>query len=233
VYYCENRRAFILEKYRRRSIRLKGYDYSKPGYYFVTLCTKDRECILGEIASSKMILNEMGKMVDCIWRELPIYFLFISIGQYIIMPNHFHGIIKIDDQNKDLHNCRGLINQTPTGNQTQKINLPPTSDQIPDDWMMMKNPKITLGKIVRYFKAKSAVEIRNKMGNSFCWQRNYHEHIINDENELTHIRKYIQDNPVNWINDEDNPINVNMIKFQRYKNEKKPTDEDNPVNRME
>jgi putative transposase len=202
----KKRRESILEKYRRRSIRLKGYDYSQPGYYFVTLCTKDRECFLGEIASSKMILNEMGKMVENIWREIPIYFLFISIDQYIIMPNHFYGIIKIADQNKGSHNCRGLINQTPTGHQTY------SSDPISNDWILMKNPKITLGKIVRYFKAKSALEIRNKMGNSFCWQRNYYEHIIHDENELTRIRKYIQDNPVNWSNDEDNPVNINRNK---------------------
>jgi putative transposase len=202
----KKRRESILEKYRRRSIRLKGYDYSQPGYYFVTLCTKDRECFLGEIASSKMILNEMGKMVENIWREIPIYFLFISIDQYIIMPNHFYGIIKIADQNKGSHNCRGLINQTPTGHQTY------SSDPISNDWILIKNPKITLGKIVRYFKAKSALEIRNEMGNSFCWQRNYYEHIIHDENELTRIRKYIQDNPVNWSNDEDNPVNINRNK---------------------
>jgi len=186
-----------LEKYHRRSIRLKGYDYSQPGYYFKTVCTRERECLLGEIFGSAMLLNEMGKMAERTWLEISTYFPFVSIDKYMGMPNHFHGVIKIEAQNKrkDLYDCRGLMNQTPTPN------------QFPDDWILTKNPKITLGKIIRFFKAKSALEIRNKMGNSFCWQRNYFEHIVRDKSELFRIREYIRDNPGNWPMDEDNPIN--------------------------
>jgi REP element-mobilizing transposase RayT len=73
--------------------------------------------------------------------------------------------------------------------------------------MMMKNPAVTLGKIIRFFKAKSALKIRNEVDISFYWQRNYHEHVIRDRYELSRIRKYIKDNPTNWPLDEDNPAN--------------------------
>ena len=175
----------------------------------MTICTKDRECILGETASSKMILNEMGKVVDCIWREIPVSFPFVVIDLYTIMPNHLHGIIFIKKQNncedlesyRGLKTGRGLINQTPTGHQTYSPN------PISNEWIMMKNPATVLGKIIRFFKAKSVLKIRNKMNDSFCWQRNYYEHIIRDENELSGIREYIKLNPANWLVDEDNPVN--------------------------
>ncbi len=158
---------------------------------------------MGEISGSKMNVNEIGKMSDRIWHEIPEHFPNAAVDQFIIMPNHLHGIIKIieKNQNKDavkemgLMTGRGLINQTPIHN------------QFPDDWIMMKNPAMILGKIIRFFKAKSALEIRNKVNISFYWQRNYYEHIIYDTNELIRIRKYIQNNPVNWLNDEDNPEN--------------------------
>jgi putative transposase len=168
----------------------------------VTICTKDRECVLGEISGSKMNLNEIGKVSDRIWHEIPEHFPNAEMDQLVVMPNHLHGIIEIKEQkncgdsasHRGLITGRGLINQTPT------------PDQISDDWILMKNPKITLGKIVRFFKAKSALEIRSKMGNYFCWQRNYYEHIIHEKNELSRIRKYIRENPVNWPVDEDNPV---------------------------
>lgn len=189
---------FILEKYHRRSIRLKGYDYSRPGYYFVTICTRERECLLGEITSSTMLLNEMGKMAERTWNEIATHFPNVVMDQCMIMPNHFHGIIRILEQiqYKRADLVRGLMNQTPTPN------------QFPDDWILTKNPKITLGKILRFFKAKSALEIRNKTGNSFYWQRNYFEYIVRDKSELFRIRNYIRENPVNWPMDEDNPLNV-------------------------
>ena len=87
------------------------------------------------------------------------------------------------------------------------MNQTPTQNSIPDEWFMMQDPSAILGKIIRSFKAKSAMEIRKKMDVSFCWQRNYFERIVRDNYELTRIRKYIKDNPANWPLDEDNPVN--------------------------
>jgi putative transposase len=191
-----------LERYRRRSIRLKGFDYSRSGCFFITVCTKDRECFLGEVSECKMNLNEIGKMSDRIWHEIPEHFPNAEMDQLVVMPNHLHGIVKILEQNKSkgADTERGLMNQTPTLQRSSDC------DYSSDQWIMMKNPEMKLGKIIRYFKAKSVLEIRKKVGNSFCWQRNYFEHIIRDENELSRIRKYIRENPVNWPVDEDNPV---------------------------
>ena len=79
----------------RRSIRLPEYDYSQDGAYFVTICTQNKEHLFGEIASGKMILNDAGRMIDMWWQELPRHFVPVQIDQYVIMPNHLHGVIVI------------------------------------------------------------------------------------------------------------------------------------------
>jgi REP element-mobilizing transposase RayT len=113
----------------RRSIRLKEYDYSQAGFYFVTICTQNQKCFFGDIKDERMILNPFGKIAKHSWGEIKNHFSQIDLDHEISMPNHIHGIIVINSQ------CRGLINQAPTS------------------WILMKNPDINLGKIVRYFKA--------------------------------------------------------------------------------
>ena len=193
-----------MERYHRRSIRLKGFDYSRTGYYFVTVCTRERECLLGEISDYKINLNEMGKMAEKMWHEIPTHFPNFVLDQCMIMPNHLHGIIRIleENHNKGTDTEKGLMNQTPTLQRTSDCDYNSTQ------WIMMKNYAVTLGKIIRFFKARSTQAIRKNMGISFYWQRNYYEHVIDDENELSRIREYIRENPANWPIDEDNPINV-------------------------
>ena len=82
---------------RRRSIRLKGYDYSKAGAYFVTICTQNKECLLGEIVDGKMILNDVGEFAKKCWNDIPLHFPHVKLDIYCIMPNHIHGIINISD----------------------------------------------------------------------------------------------------------------------------------------
>ncbi len=81
------------EKHHRRSIRLRGYDYSRPGAYFVTICVKNRECLLGEIRGGKMILNDFGKIIDYHWREIPTHFQNVKLDEFVVMPNHFHAVL--------------------------------------------------------------------------------------------------------------------------------------------
>lgn len=82
-------------KHDRKSIRIHGYDYAQPGEYFVTICTKDRECIFGEIVNGKMVLNDIGKIAEIIWKEIPKHFNHTGLDEFIVMPNHVHGIINI------------------------------------------------------------------------------------------------------------------------------------------
>ncbi|MEJ5264492.1 MAG: hypothetical protein WHT29_04170 [Bacteroidales bacterium] len=86
---------YVPQKHRRRSIRLKGYDYSQPGGYYVTLVTQNRECLFGDVVDGKMVLNEAGRIVEWIWYDLPNHVANVKLDEFVVMPNHVHGIIMI------------------------------------------------------------------------------------------------------------------------------------------
>jgi putative transposase len=163
---------------RRRSIRLKEYDYSQPAAYFVTICTQDRLCLLGEIVDGEMRLNGVGQIVADAWKWLAVQYSHVELDLSILMPNHVHGIIMIRD---DI--CRGGSRTAPTGK---------------------RKP---LGRLIGAFKTVSTKrinELRLTSGGPF-WQRNYYEHVIRNEAELAEVREYILNNPACWDEDENNP----------------------------
>jgi len=165
--------AYDSFKHHRRSIRLKGYDYSQRGAYFVTICTQNRECVLGNVVNQKIILADCAKWVTKWWLDIPNHFPVVDLDAWVIMPNHLHGIIAIETD------CRGEVS----------------------------SPK--LGNVIAYFKYQSTKEI-NQNGNISgvrFWQRNYYEHIVRNSDDLNRIREYIQNNPQNWISDDNNPTN--------------------------
>ena len=163
------------EKHHRKSIRLKNYDYSKPGIYFVTICTKNREFLFGEIVNGVIVLNDAGKIAQQCWLEIPEHFPCVSLDKFVIMPNHIHGIIIIN-------HVAGVQNIEPLQqfNQFQKI--------IPN----------SIGSIVRGFKIGVTKWFRQNNILNVVWQRNYYEHIIRNEKELNKIREYIINNPLKW-----------------------------------
>jgi putative transposase len=173
-------------KHRRRSIRLKSYDYAQAGTYFVTVCTQRRACLLGAISNGHMRLNGAGRTVHASWDQLPRRFAGVRLDEFIIMPNHVHGIIIIvgaqfiapDDPPHHVlaNHGQGAINRAPT-----------------------------LGEIVRAFKAASTYAIHRRTNPVFDWQRNYYEHVIRDDDSLERIRQYILDNPARWEFDRENP----------------------------
>ena len=166
---------------------MKGYDYSSPGAYFVTICTKNKANIFGDIVDGAMILNEFGEIVKKIWFDLPNHFTNVQLDEFIVMPNHVHMIIFIIDD--DHRHRRGLACQTPTKRTFGK----PISGSLPT--------------IIGSFKSAVTKRINRmrKMPGFPVWQRNYYEHIIRDEDELNAIRQYIIDNPQNWDIDTENP----------------------------
>jgi len=170
----------------RHSIRLKDYDYSQNGAYFVTLSTQNRECLFGEIENDEMKLNEWGKVAKGEWINLPKRFTNIELDLFVIMPNHTHGIITI----KNLVGVSFMKPET-------KYNIA-TSNQ----HMGLINQTPTLGHVIRHFKSKSSYEIHQNGLNQIIWQRNYYEHIIRNEGDLNRIREYIIDNPLNWRKDD-------------------------------
>jgi putative transposase len=168
----------------RKSIRLKDFDYSQPGEYFVTLCIHDKKCVFGKVMEENTILSSIGEIAKKCWEEIPVHFPHVRLDEYVIMPNHLHGIIIITD-------CRDLINQIPTKN-----------------FPLMKSPKETLGKITRYYKARSAKLIHNSGYVDFQWQSLFYDRIVRSDKELNNIRDYITDNPLKWYFDEENPNKI-------------------------
>lgn len=165
----------------RRSIRLKGYDYSQPGAYFVTLCVRDRECALGDVSDGEVMLSDFGQIARDFWSQVPAHFPNVSIDTFIVMPNHVHAIVVIHDPDR----CTGR------GEVTSPLRRP------------------TLGQIVAYYKyqtTKQLNRIRDTPSTPF-WQRNYYERIVRNDRELTAIRVYIAQNPRKWESDRDHPAN--------------------------
>jgi putative transposase len=167
--------------HRRKSIRLKEYDYSQPGEYFITICTYDKKCVLGEEIEEKIRLSPIGEIAKKCLEEIHEHFPEVGLDEYVIMPNHVHGIIIITES-------RDLINQIPTKN-----------------FPLMKNPKVTLGKIMRYYKARSTKYIHNSGYVDFRWQSLFYDRIVRGDKELNNIRDYIINNPIKWYLDEENP----------------------------
>ena len=169
----------------RRSIRLKHYDYSRAGAYFVTICTQGRECLLGEVADASLTLSQYGVIVEQVWEQIPDHFSFVTLDAAVIMPNHFHGIIVIADESLHI--------------QQKSSHLPHKQN--------CKKP--TLGQIVGYFKYQSTklINLMRDMTGAKFWQRNYYEHIIRNETSLARLRAYIERNPQHWQSDQLHPKN--------------------------
>lgn len=164
-------------KHHRRSIRLKGYDYTQPGSYFITICTHHRQRLFGEVRDGRMHLNKFGHIVQKSWQKLPNHYCHIRLGPFVIMPNHVHFILIL---------VEGLIkgHKDHIG-QKKRHGVP---------------------EIVRGFKTFSAKEINRyrDLVQLPVWQRNYYEHIIRNDRSYLALQTYIEQNPLNWLQDIDN-----------------------------
>jgi REP element-mobilizing transposase RayT len=175
---------------KRRSIRLQGYDYFQVGAYYITVCTRNRECLFGNVVDGQMQLNEAGKIIQSVWDELPHSYEGVALNAFIIMPNHVHGVIEI---------CApvGAIHESPLSSIGKSR---ATVERVFDRRRML------LAKLVGRFKMVTAKQINALRGSSGepLWQRNYYEHVIRDDRSLNRIRQYIADNPVQWGFDREN-----------------------------
>ncbi|MDN3513283.1 MAG: transposase [Candidatus Brocadia sp.] len=167
------------EKHRRRSIRLKGYDYTRPGAYFVTICTENRVRLFGNISGETMQLNAFGRLVQTHWDDLTHHYPQVKLDAFVIMPNHVHGIIILTEIDK----VGAGLKPAPT---IKQHGLP------------------EIVRALKTFSARRVNELRNTPGVSL-WQRNYYDHIIRNERALNIIRRYILYNPLMWAYDMDNP----------------------------
>ena len=169
----------------RRSTRLQGCDYSAPGFYFITICAKNREHLFGEILDGEMRLNDDGEIAKQYWGNVSKYYDQIFIDSMVVMPNHLHVIVLI------VNGSRGGV--------TPPL---PRANYFP-----------TLGQIIGYYKYQTTkiINEKNDLIGRKIWQRNYYDRIIRNEKSLQKIRDYIINNPFNWQLDIENPINFSKL----------------------
>jgi putative transposase len=165
--------------HRRHSMRLQAYDYSQAGMYFVTIVTQGRVLLFGKVVEGEMRLNENGRIVAETWQWLEIQYLYVELGAWIVMPNHFHGILIIND---DICGCGSR--PAPT-----------------------EPKRKTLGRLIGAFKTVSTkqINLHRGMEGSAIWQRNFYDHIIRNPQDLELTWLYIASNPARWEKDGNQP----------------------------
>jgi len=170
------------ETRQRKAIRLKGFDYSKPGAYFVTICSSEKKVEFGQTVEGKMRLNEIGEIVQECWRNIPKHFPSVLVDEFVVMPNHLHGVLFIEDDS-------GTACRAPTA---ESFACP---------------THLSLPTIIRSFKSAvtRAINLRRKTRGRKMWQRGYYERVVRDEKELSKAREYIVNNPLKWELDKENP----------------------------
>lgn len=188
---------------KRKNLRLPDFDYSTEGTYFVTICVEERKSLFGEIVQGEMQLNDVGQMVHTIWTQLPEHYPGVQIGELIVMPNHIHGIIVLASD----------VGAAPCGrpedpavfqshgsstNAGQPRGVAPTTVSLPD--VVHRFKSLTTTRYRHGVRAKDWPPFPGRL-----WQRNYYEHVIRGEDELFQIRRYIQENPLKWDLDPENP----------------------------
>jgi len=238
--------TYDAQKYHRRSIRLKGYDYAQAGAYFITVCVQDRACLFGEVVGDQMHLNDAGRNVLDEWNALPVRFPSVELDVVGAMPNHIHGIIVMDaggvtrtGATSSVDTGPGRIERASVGatpvvaldrhasmvgegesavvarsRATTRVAPTQTSDQhAPGVGEGASAAVPRVGDVVGAFKSLTTVSYIHGVKHSGwppfrgrLWQRNFHEHIIRNEESLNLIRQYIVNNPVNWAIDEENPL---------------------------
>lgn len=179
-------RMFDPEKHHRKSIRIPGYDYSRPGAYYITVCTHRREHLFGDVVDGIMRLNEFGRHVQQCWDQIPNHFFHVRLDEFIIMPNHIHGVIWITDD----YGRNGIVGAN------NYLPLPELhrSELFP----MGHGTAKTVGSIIRGFKIGVTMRLHSGRPATPVWQRGYHEHVIRNDYSLHRIRRYIRNNPMKW-----------------------------------
>lgn len=169
----------------RRSIQLPDYNYSQPGWYFVTICTHERKMMFGSVVDGEMRLNASGEQVQKTWYTLPNRFPSVQLDEFVVMPNHVHGIIILTD-----------TQASPSSSQ-QYLDMA----SVPEKKDSCAVPEPRLGEVIRTFKGAATYLIRSTINSAFAWQSRYYDHIIQNQADLDRIRTYIANNPAHWEQD--------------------------------
>lgn len=182
----------MTETIRKNSNRLQGYDYSQPGAYFATICACNRQNLFGEVVNDRMELNAAGIFARQCWQEIPQHFPGVVLDEFVIMPNHVHGIIII---NNDKNGSVGVQHVEPL-------------HESPHETLRLNGFQSivcgSLGSIIRGFKSAVTRWFHANTQIKTVWQRNFYDHVVRDESEMNRIRMYIRQNLINWEHDRQN-----------------------------
>lgn len=173
-------------KYRIESARCQHWDYTADGYYFVTICTRDRQCFFGDVIDGKMQLSAIGQIVAEEWQKTEQIRSNVQIDAWVVMPNHLHGIVII--RNHDVETFRRNVSTT-------------------DKSRLKSN---SLGSIIGQFKSVCTKRIWAAGFTDFKWQTRFYDQIVRDRESVSRIREYIINNPIRWESDKNNPKNVSL-----------------------
>jgi len=177
--------------HQRKSIRLQGYDYAQAGLYFITICCQDRICRFGRVKNGEMILNEFGTIAHDAWMKKPEIRPNVDLHEFVVMPNHFHGIIEIHGRG-ELHSPQNMgASDTFQSHNGCECNSP----------LRRRSPSQTVGAIVRGYKSSVTQQLGLIGFAEKLWQRNYYEHIIRNEQSYHTISAYITNNLAKWSDD--------------------------------
>ena len=208
-------------KYRNETFRAQWWDYNSNGAYFITICTQNRVHYFGEIQDGQMILSEIGKLVHQFWMEIPNHFPHIRFGEFVVMPDHMHGILILDRNSRSDVSPKHRDNSPKHPNKSPKhpnnsMHYPDTSNDVSFDssFDIQINPPIeknqssnfssispksgSIPVAIRSFKSVLSKHA-HKLNKDFQWQKLYHDRIIRDFEEFIRIKYYIQNNPKNWM----------------------------------
>ena len=189
------------QRYKVESARLSGWDYSAAGWYFVTLCTWQRVCFFGDMVNEKMKLSAIGEIASRSWEDIPRHFSNVNLDAFVLMPNHLHGIVVIEDTRGNVTPrrdvaCNVSTEERPRNASTMMARISPRPG--------------SLSVVVRSYKAAVSRFCHLNGDSSFAWQPRFYDHIIRDEQSLYDIREYIINNPTKWELDRDNLENLFM-----------------------
>jgi REP element-mobilizing transposase RayT len=203
-------------RHHRRSTRLRGYDYSQPGAFSVTLCVRDRSCLFGEVVDGELRLNAAGLTIDRWWCALPRKFPRIVLDAWVVMPNHVHGVIllganpatpNVSAVDEGGHTGPPLHERAP-GWAGRDLGVDPAGRQQDES---SRSPSLFV--ILQWFKTMTTNDYIAGVKhmdwppfNRQLWQRGYHDRILRSHRELDRIRTYMANNPANWHYDEENPV---------------------------
>ena len=189
-------------KYRIPSSRLQTWDYGTNGAYFITICTQNREHFFGVVQNGTMQLSETGKIAEQLWIEIPNQFPFIELGNFVVMPNHVHGILIINKIVSPSVETRFIASKNIEYIENKETRLIASLPNKNGGFSGDKNPMLndTISKIIRWYKGRCTFECR-KINSDFSWQSRFHDHIIRNSKSFDIIQNYIFENPMNWEKD--------------------------------